>query len=143
MNRKCLFYWVGGIILAAILIGAAFYFDEAMRAFVAQHQNRTVKIFMRNISRLGDWTEHFAAGVGLLGLAWWWRSRKWTRVFSASELSARFTEQLTRKVWDTKELLANYAELSKAVSRSAERLNRLPEERALVESFRLGGSVIQ
>ena len=83
VNRKCLFYWVGGIILAAILIGAAFYFDEAMRAFVAQHQNRAVKIFMRNISRLGDWTEHFALGIGLLGIAWWWRSRKWTRVFFA------------------------------------------------------------
>lgn len=64
-------------------------------------------------------------------------------VFLASELSARFAEQLTQKTWNTKALLAGYAELLRAVSRSAERLNRLPEKRALVESFRLGGSAIR
>jgi membrane-associated phospholipid phosphatase len=81
VNRKCLFYCAGGIILAAILIGAAFCFDEAVRTFIAQHQSRSLKIFMRNVSRLGDWTEHFAAGAGLLAIAWWRRSKRWTRVF--------------------------------------------------------------
>jgi undecaprenyl-diphosphatase len=38
---------------------------------------------MRNVSRLGDWTEHFAVGIGLLGVAWWRRSKKWIRVFFA------------------------------------------------------------
>ena len=81
MQRKALFYWLIGIVVAAIVIAVAFYFDQAVRDFVAQHQNRAAKVFMRNVSRLGDWTEHFAVGAGLLGIAWWRGSKKWMRVF--------------------------------------------------------------
>lgn len=81
MNRAPLFYWLIGSAIAAALITAAFYFDEPAQDFVSRHQDRTVKIFMRNVSRLGDWTEHFAVGLGALGIAWWWRSKRWTRVF--------------------------------------------------------------
>jgi membrane-associated phospholipid phosphatase len=60
---------------------AAFYFDEPIRNFMAQHQNRAMHNFMRKVSRLGDWPEHFALGLALAGLAWWRGSQKWTRVF--------------------------------------------------------------
>lgn len=81
MKGKIVFYWLIGIVIAAIVVVAAFYFDEPMRNFMAQHQNRATHNFMRKVSRLGDWPEHFALGLALAGLAWWRGSQKWTRVF--------------------------------------------------------------
>ncbi|MFN2540812.1 MAG: phosphatase PAP2 family protein [Chthoniobacterales bacterium] len=81
MKRARLFYWLIAIVVCAMAIGAGFYFDEPARAFIARHQTRTLKVFMRNVSRLGDWTEHFAIGAGLLGIAWWRGNKKWTRIF--------------------------------------------------------------
>src|SRR5437879_11162622 len=59
----------------------AFFFDESVRHFVAQHRNRGLYSFMRSVSRFGDWPEHFALGLVLTGLAWWRGSKKWTRIF--------------------------------------------------------------
>ena len=36
---------------------------------------------MRNVSRFGDWFEHFALGMLLLAIASWRGSKKWTRIF--------------------------------------------------------------
>jgi len=74
-------YWLIGIVIAAVTIAAAFYFDDAVRNFVMQHQNRVARNFMRNISRFGDWPEHFALGLILAGIAWWRGNKKWTRIF--------------------------------------------------------------
>ena len=81
MKRRCLFYWLIGIVIAVIVIIVAFYFDDAMRNLIAQHQSRAAKNFMRHVSRLGDWTEHFALGAALAVIAWWRGNKKWTRVF--------------------------------------------------------------
>ncbi len=70
-----------GILIAAVAIAVAFYFDDAVRDFIAQHQNRTVRNFMHNVSRLGDWPEHFALGLILAGIAWWRGNKRWTRIF--------------------------------------------------------------
>jgi membrane-associated phospholipid phosphatase len=74
-------YWLLGIIVATGAIATAFHFDAAVRDFMAQHQNRAVHHFMYNVSRLGDWPEHFALGLILVGVAWWRGNKKWTRVF--------------------------------------------------------------
>ncbi len=81
MKRRLVFYWLIGIAMAAIVIAAAFYFDDAAQNFIAQHQSRPTKNFMRNVSRLGDWTGHFALGITLLAIAWWRGNKKWTRIF--------------------------------------------------------------
>ena len=81
MKRSSVFYWLIGIVIAAITIASAFYFDDAVRNFVAQHQNRMARNFMRNVSRFGDWPEHFALGLILASVAWWRGNKKWTRVF--------------------------------------------------------------
>jgi undecaprenyl-diphosphatase len=81
VKRSAVFYWLIGIVIAAILIAAAFYFDNAVRDFVAQHQNPTMRNFMRNVSRFGDWLEHFALGLVLLAVAWSRGNKKWTRIF--------------------------------------------------------------
>jgi len=81
VKRSSVFYWLIGIVITAVTIAAAFYFDDVVRNFVAQHQNRVARNFMRNISRFGDWPEHMAVGLILAGIAWWRGNKKWTRIF--------------------------------------------------------------
>jgi len=83
VKRAAVFYWLIGILIAAIAIGVAFYLDDAVWHFILQHQNRAVRSFMQNVSRFGDWPSHVALGLLLLGIAWWRGSKKWMRVFLA------------------------------------------------------------
>jgi undecaprenyl-diphosphatase len=81
VKRRCVFHWLIGIVIAVTAVIVAFHFDDAIRNFIAQHQSRVAKNFMRNVSRLGDWTEHFALGAALAAIAWWRGNKKWTRIF--------------------------------------------------------------
>jgi membrane-associated phospholipid phosphatase len=81
VKRRSALCWLIGILIAALVIGAAFHFDESIRHFIAHHQNRELYHFMRNVSRLGDWPEHFGLGLILAGGAWWRGNKKWTRIF--------------------------------------------------------------
>jgi membrane-associated phospholipid phosphatase len=83
VKRGAFFYWLIGIAVAAIVIALAFYFDEAVRNFIANHQEAGLRTVMRNVSRFGDWPEHFAIGLVLAGFAWWRGNKKWTRIFLA------------------------------------------------------------
>ena len=83
MNRKSVFYWLMGILIAAVAMVAAFHFDHAMVNFIAQHQDRLAKRMMNKVSYFGNWPEHFAVGLLLAGIAWWRGSKKWTRIFLA------------------------------------------------------------
>ena len=81
MKQRSVFYWTLGFLVAAIAIAASFYFDDLVRDFIAQHQNPGMRNFMRNVSRFGDWPEHFALGLILAAVAWWRGNKKWTRIF--------------------------------------------------------------
>jgi len=81
VKRRSVFYWLVAIVIAAIAVAAAFYFDNRVRDFIFQHQTRAVHRFMYKVSRLGDWPEHFALGLILAGVAWWRGNKKWTRIF--------------------------------------------------------------
>jgi len=83
VKRAALFYWLIGIVIAAILIMAAFYLDDAVRDFMTNHQTPGMRNFMRNVSRFGDWWEHFAVGIVLAGIAWLRGNKRWARVFLA------------------------------------------------------------
>ena len=83
MKRSTVFYWLIGIVIVATLIVAAFYLDDPVRDFMARHQNPSMRNFMRNVSRFGDWPEHFVPGLILAGAAWWRGNKKWTRIFLA------------------------------------------------------------
>jgi undecaprenyl-diphosphatase len=81
MKRAAVFYWLIGLAIAAIAIGAAFYLDDTVWHFIMQHQNRAVRSFMHNVSRFGDWPSHVVLGFLLAGIAWWRGSKKWARIF--------------------------------------------------------------
>ena len=81
MKRAAVFYWLIGIVIAAIAIVIAFHFDDTARDFIAQHQNPTMWNFMRDVSWYGDWPSHLALGLLLLGIAWRHNSQKWMRIF--------------------------------------------------------------
>jgi membrane-associated phospholipid phosphatase len=83
MRRGAVFYWLIGIVIAAMAIAAAFYFDDTVWNFIRQHQSAGMRDFMRNVSRFGDWPSHVALGLILLGIAWGRGSKKWARVFLA------------------------------------------------------------
>jgi len=83
VNRKSVFYWLIGILIAAVAMVAAFHFDHAIVNFIAQHQDRVANRMMNKISYFGNWPEHFAVGLLLAGIAWWRGSKKWTRIFLA------------------------------------------------------------
>jgi membrane-associated phospholipid phosphatase len=87
VRRAAIFYWLVGIAIAAIAIGAAFYLDDTIWHFIQQHQNPTVRNFMHNVSQFGDWPAHVVLGLLLLGIAWWRGSKRWTRVFLAMLLA--------------------------------------------------------
>jgi len=81
VKRAAIFYWLIGLAIAAIAIGAAFYLDDTVWHFIMQHQNRAMRSFMQTVSRFGDWPSHVALGLLLLGIAWWRGRKKWTRIF--------------------------------------------------------------
>ena len=81
VKRAAVFYWLIGIVIAAIAIATAFYFDDTVRDFIAQHQNPMMRNFMRDVSFYGDWPSHLALGLLLLGIAWRRQSKKWMRIF--------------------------------------------------------------
>ena len=81
MNRRRLFFWSIAILIVAVLIGTAFYFDDSVQQFIAAHQSRALRNFMQDVSKIGDWPEHFALGLILAAVAWWRGNKKWTRVF--------------------------------------------------------------
>jgi membrane-associated phospholipid phosphatase len=80
-------YWLIGVAIAALAIGASFYFDDAVWTFLREHQNRGMYNFMRNVSRFGDWPSHVALGLLLLGAAWIRGSRQLSRILLAMLLA--------------------------------------------------------
>ena len=83
MKRTALFYWLVGIVIVVVCIVVAFHFDTAVAQFMANHQTPGMRNFMRNVSRFGDWWEHFLVGLACAGVAWRRGSKKWTRIFLA------------------------------------------------------------
>lgn len=63
-------------------------------------------------------------------------------VFTLGDLDAD-TETRARSLWDAAELVASYRAARDVLKRSAEALRGLPERDAMVESFTLGGRVLQ
>ena len=76
-------FWLIGIVIAAAAITLAFYWDQSVAAFMANHQTPGMRSFMRSVSRFGDWPGHFLVGLICIGIAWVRGNKKWQRIFLA------------------------------------------------------------
>lgn len=83
MKQHAPFCWTLGIVIAALAIALSFYWDSAVVTFMTNHQSPEIRNFMRNVSRFGDWPEHFLVGLALFGFARWRGNKKWMRIFLA------------------------------------------------------------
>jgi len=83
VKRSAFFYWLIGIVIVVIAIVTTFHFDAEVAKFMTNHQTHGMRNFMRNVSRFGDWWEHFLVGLALAGIAWLRGNKKWMRVFLA------------------------------------------------------------
>ena len=72
---------------AVLLLPASLYLDASVQAWVLQHQNSGARSFMQAVSRGGDWPEHVAVGLVLLGISYWRGSKRWMRIFAAMLLA--------------------------------------------------------
>jgi membrane-associated phospholipid phosphatase len=81
--RRGLGWWYLLFAAAAILIPASLYLDASMQAWVVQHQDSGARNYMQAVSRYGDWPEHVALGLILLGVSYWRGSKPWMRIFAA------------------------------------------------------------
>lgn len=81
MKDRAPFYWLIGALIVAVIIAAAFYFDAPVANFIAAHQSPGLRDLMRNVSRFGDWPEHFLVGLALFSFARWRGNKKWARIF--------------------------------------------------------------
>jgi membrane-associated phospholipid phosphatase len=84
VKGKAVFYWLIGALIVAIMIAAAFYFDNTAANFMATHQSRGMRVFMEKVSRFGDWPEHVLVGLLLMAIAQWRGDKKWTRTILAA-----------------------------------------------------------
>lgn len=84
MKRFAVFYWLVGIVFVAISIAAAFYLDQPVKEWMLSHQSPGTRAFMENVSRLGDWPEHFLVGLALIAVAQWRGNKKCTRIIVAA-----------------------------------------------------------
>jgi len=83
VKRAPIFHWLIGIAIAAMAIATSFYFDDSVRHFIMQHENRAMRNFMHYVSLFGDWPSHILVGLFLLGFAWRRGNKQWTRIFLA------------------------------------------------------------
>ena len=83
MKQHAPLCWTLGIVIAAVAITLSFYWDQSVVTFMANHQSPGLGNFMRNVSRFGDWPEHFLVGLALFSVAHWRRDKKWARIFLA------------------------------------------------------------
>jgi len=76
-------FWLIALLIAAMVLAVAFWLDPVVQSWIVEHQNRQLRDVMQQVSRYGDWPTHVVLGLLLLAIAWWRKSKKWSRVFLA------------------------------------------------------------
>jgi membrane-associated phospholipid phosphatase len=97
-QKRGLWFWLIALVIVIATVGCAFWLDPFAQSWIIGHQNRTMKIFMRNVSRFGDWPEHIALGLLLAGVAWLRGHKKWTRIFLSMLLACAIAGAAARVI---------------------------------------------
>ncbi|MEY2560684.1 MAG: hypothetical protein QOG51_1099 [Verrucomicrobiota bacterium] len=91
-------WWYLCFFAAGLALLASFYLDPQALVWIAQHQNAGARNFFRGVSKFGDWYEHIALGILLLGLAWWRGSKRWMQIVTAMILACALAGVAARAV---------------------------------------------
>jgi membrane-associated phospholipid phosphatase len=97
-QRIAVLRWFLVFLGAAILLVASFYLDAGVQAWMARHQDLSVRNVMQAISRYGDWPEHVGLGLVLIAIAFWRGSDRWVRIFAAMIIACALAGIATRVV---------------------------------------------
>ncbi|HCP91050.1 MAG TPA: hypothetical protein DIT76_03230 [Spartobacteria bacterium] len=97
-QKRGLRFWLIALAIVIAAVGCAFWLDLFAQSWMIGHQNRTTKIFMRNVSRFGDWPEHTVLGLLLAGMAWLRGNKKWTRIFLSMLLACAIAGAAARVI---------------------------------------------
>jgi membrane-associated phospholipid phosphatase len=91
-------WWSLAVVIAALLVVASFYLDAAAQAWMTAHRDLGMRSFMQAVSRYGDWPEHVALGLLLVGLAYWRGNKRWVRIFAAMIVACALAGAVARVV---------------------------------------------
>jgi membrane-associated phospholipid phosphatase len=91
-------WWSLAVAIAALLVAASFYLDTSAQAWMTAHRDLGMRSFMQAVSRYGDWPEHVALGLALVGLAYWRGSKRWVRIFTAMIVACALAGAVARVV---------------------------------------------
>ena len=83
MKQRSVF-WSIAILITAIVIAVSFHFDEQVKQWMMSHQSPGTRAFMENVSRFGDWPEHFLVGLLVMVIVQLRGNKKWTRIIVAA-----------------------------------------------------------
>jgi membrane-associated phospholipid phosphatase len=90
--------WLCLLLLGILGVSVSFYYDLPVKAWVQERQTPSLQRVMRAVSKFGDWPQHVALGLSILGLAWWRKSLKWMRVAIAMILACTLAGAAVRVV---------------------------------------------
>jgi undecaprenyl-diphosphatase len=79
--------WLLVFLASALLLITSLYLDRSVQAWMTKLGNPAARSFMLGVSRYGDWPEHVLLGLALAGIAYWWGSKRWMRIFAAMILA--------------------------------------------------------
>ena len=91
-------WWALAAVIAALLVVASFYLDAGAQAWMTAHRGLGMRSFMQAVSRYGDWPEHVALGLVLVGLAYWRGNKRWVRIFAAMIVACALAGAVARVV---------------------------------------------
>jgi undecaprenyl-diphosphatase len=97
-RKGAIAWWVVAAVIAALLVAASFYLDGGAQAWMTAHRDLGMRSFMQAASRYGDWPEHIALGLVLVGLAYWRGNKRWMRIFTAMIVACALAGAVARVV---------------------------------------------
>jgi membrane-associated phospholipid phosphatase len=90
--------WIALIVLAVIVLIAAFLLDQATVLWINAHSSPELKGVMRMVSRVGDWPAHMIAGTIGIAIAFTVGSKAWMRIFLAMLIALALAGMTTRAI---------------------------------------------
>ena len=97
-TRRARSPWLWLLTAGGVALGVSFWLDAAVVDWIALHQSRELREFMRGVSRWGDWPSHLIAGAVGVAIAYLNGNRRWVRIFLAMILACAIAGMAARVI---------------------------------------------